>query len=88
MNLTNSKLISLLDSFSEKDIKGFRKFISSDFFSGGRNYLIILNHLLKFKKKGLDKITPQILHSKLYAKKQYSIPTLNNRFSELFKLVA
>ena len=86
MNLTNSKLISLLDSFSEKDIKGFRKFISSDFFSGGRNYLIILNHLLKFKKKGLDKITPQILHSKLYPGKQFSIQTLNNRFSELFKL--
>lgn len=84
--MINSKLFSLLDSFSEKDIKEFRKFISSDFFSGGRNYKVILNQLLKLKKKGLDKITPQILHSKLYPGKQFSIQTLNNRFSELFKL--
>ncbi|MBS1552795.1 MAG: hypothetical protein JST15_12090 [Bacteroidetes bacterium] len=86
MNINNSKLIILLNLFSEKEIKEFRKFISSGFISGGRNYVIVLNLLLKYGKTDQDSLTPALLYSKLYPGKKFSIQTLNNRFSELFKL--
>lgn len=86
MNIANSKLILLLDSFSETDLKEFRKLISSGYFSGGRKYIVLLNKILKLKKKSLENLTPQKLHSKLYPGKKFSIQTINNRLSELFKL--
>lgn len=84
--MSNTKLILLLDSLSDKDIKELKKFISSKFFSKGRNYLAVFNQLLKFKKKRYNKLTPQILYSKIYPGKKFSLQTLNNRISELFKL--
>lgn len=86
MKIADLKLFSLLDSFSERDIKEFRKLVSSKYYSGGRNYLQLLNRLLKIKKSGLEKLTPQILYRKLYPGTKFSLQTLNNRFSELFKL--
>ena len=86
MNIANSKLILLLDSFTETDLKDFKKLISSGYFSGGRKYTVLLNKILKIKSKGLEKLTLQKLHLKLYPGKKFSIQTLNNRFSELFKL--
>ncbi|MDQ3022438.1 MAG: hypothetical protein M3R36_18005 [Bacteroidota bacterium] len=86
MFIANSNLILLLDSFSKNDIKEFRKMIICNFFSRGRNYLSLFNQLLKFKKKGFSNLTPQKLYSKLYPGKNFSMQTLNNRFSELFKL--
>lgn len=86
MKIADFKFFLLLDSMKEKEIKEFRKLVSSFFFSGGRNYIQILNKLLKIRKKGLEKITPQILYKKLYPGSRFSLQTLNNRFSELFKL--
>ncbi len=86
MKIADFKFFLLLDSMKEKEIKEFRKLVSSVFFSGGRNYIQILNKLLKIRKKGLEKITPQILYKKLYPGSRFSLQTLNNRFSELFKL--
>lgn len=86
MFIKNSNLIVLLDSFSETEIKEFRKMVSSVFFSKGRNYSALLNQLLKLRKKGFINLTPEKLYTNLYPGKKFSIQTLNNRFSELFKL--
>jgi hypothetical protein len=86
MKIADFKLFQLMDSFSERETKEFRKLVSSGFFSGGRNYIHILNKLLKFRKSGMEKLTPQLLYKKLYPGSRFSLQTLNNRFSELFKL--
>lgn len=86
MNIAELKLFRLLDSLSDKDIKEFRRLVSSGFFSGGRNYTLLLNKLLKIRKSGMKKLTPETLYRKLYPGTKFSIQTLNNRFSELFKL--
>lgn len=86
MTPINSKLINLLNSFSPNEIKELKKFISSGLYTSGRNYLPLLNHLIKYKSKGLDNIYAKDIYSKLYPGKKFSKQTLKNRFSELYKL--
>lgn len=83
MDLTNNKLIVLLRSFSDAEVKEFRKFIASPVYSTGRNYVPILNEILKANKRT---VTEKELHERLYPGKTFSSQTLKNRFSELFKL--
>jgi hypothetical protein len=86
MTPINFKLINLLNSFSHNEIKEFKKFISSPVYSGGRNYIPILEHLLKNKTKGFENIFARDIYEKLYPGKKFSRQTLKNRFSELYKL--
>ena len=86
MTPINFKLINLLNSFSNNEIKEFKKFISSPVYSGGRNYAPVLDHLLRNKTKGVEKIFARDIYEKLYPGKKFSRQTLKNRFSELYKL--
>jgi len=86
MTPINFKLINLLNSFSNSELKEFKKFISSPLYSRGRNYLPLLEHLIKHKTKGLDNMFARDIYEKLYPGKKFSRQTLKNRFSELYKL--
>lgn len=86
MTPINFKLINLLNSFSNSELKEFKKFISSPLNSSGRNYLPLLDHLIKHKTTGLDNIYARDVYEKLYPGKKFSTQTLKNRFSELYKL--
>lgn len=86
MNILNSKLFLLIDSFSNEDIKEFKKLIASNFFSKGRNYKSLLDLLLKIKKKDLKQYSSDQFYSQLFPDKKFSLQTLDNRMSELFKL--
>lgn len=82
----NFKLINLLNSFSSNEIKEFKKFISSGLYTSGRNYLPLLNFILKYKSKNPYKIQSEEIPLKLNSGKKFSKQTLKNRFSELYKL--
>lgn len=84
--MLNSKLISLIDSFTKTEFREFKKFISSAFFSGGRNYLLLFNLILKYRNKNFENLNAKNLYSKLYPGKSFSSQTLSNRISELYKL--
>lgn len=86
MNILKSKLFLLIDSFSNEDIKEFKKLIASNFFSKGRNYKSLLNLILKIKKKDLKEYSSDQFYSDLFPDKKFSLQTLDNRMSELFKL--
>jgi len=86
MKITENKLISLFDSFSDKDIKEFRKVISSVYFNRGRKYTSLFRVLMNYRKSGFKGITLSKIYSKLYPGKAFNIQTLDNRFSELYKL--
>ena len=86
MTPINFKLINLLNSFSNSELKEFKKFISSPLNSSGRNYLPLLEHLIEHKTTGLDNIYARDIYEKLYPGKKFSRQTLKNRFSELYKL--
>lgn len=86
MTPINFKLINLLNSLSQNEIKEFKKFISSPVYFGGRNYIPVLEHLLKNRTKGFENIYARDIYEKLYPGKKFSRQTLKNRFSELYKL--
>lgn len=86
MTPINYKLLNLLNSFTANEIKEFKKFISSGLYTSGRNYLPLLNYLLKCKSKDPGKISSGEKFLKLNSDKKFSKQTLKNRFSELYKL--
>ncbi|MEZ4691799.1 MAG: hypothetical protein R3A12_17225 [Ignavibacteria bacterium] len=86
MTPINFKLVNLLNSFTPNEIKEFKKFISSGLYTSGRNYLPLLNYILKHKSKNQDNFQNGELLLKLNSGKKFSKQTLKNRFSELYKL--
>lgn len=86
MTIVNNKLVNLLKSLSDTEIKEFRKFISSPYYTKGRNYLPFLAELLKYSSKGYENINTHDLFNKIYPGRKFSKQTLKNRFSELYKL--
>lgn len=90
MNLINYKLILLINSFSNEEIELFRKFISSPFFTKGRNYIPFLEQVLKLKSLNNNtKNSGKYKNGELPAAdsgKKFSDQTLRNRYSELYKL--
>lgn len=86
MNIVNSRLTELINSFTKKDIKEFKKLVRSPLYAKGRNYIPVLNELIKIKKRKLKEISPQKLYTSVYPGKKFNSQTLKNRLSELFKL--
>jgi hypothetical protein len=80
----NTKLILLIESFSDKEIKQFKKFITSSFFSEGRNYMPFLEKVLNIKAgNSLNDGKIEIVSDD---GKKFSEQTLLNRYSELYYL--
>lgn len=86
MALINTKLLKILRSFTKDELKEFRKFISTGYYSRGRNYLPVINNLMKLDDEGIKKITSRELYDKIYPEKKYNKQTLKNRFTELNRL--
>lgn len=85
MSILKHKVLDILESFSKDDIKNFRKFISYSFHTNGRNYLPLLNEIIRYVQ-GKEQIHTSKLYSSLYKEKKFSKQTLKNRLTELFKL--
>ena len=85
MELVNYKLILLVKSFSPKEIEQFEKFISSPFFTKGRNYIPYLKEVKRIISASKHKNTG-IKSSDSDTGKKLSDQTLRNRYSELYKL--
>lgn len=78
------KINELFASFSEKDLKEFKKLISSPLYSKGRNYKQLLDQILKASGK---KNNASHLKKSLTQKSKNSLSqTFRNRLSELNKL--
>ncbi len=85
MAIINYKLVLLIESFSAKELEQFRKFISSPFYSKGRNYTPFLENVLELKDKTKEDEIDNNLRTEISGK-QLSYQTLKNRYSELYKL--
>ncbi len=86
MRLSENKFLYLLDSFSAEELQEFKKFVASPYIASGRNYLPLLNELIRLRNRKQREVTLEELHNKLYPGKKFSAQTLKNRFSELFKI--
>lgn len=84
----NSKLVSVLRSFSKDEIKEFRKFVDSPFFNKEGKYVLrfydeIKKYYPAFENKGLER---SILFNKLYPGKKYDDSIMRKLSSTLQKL--
>ncbi|MBS1517317.1 MAG: hypothetical protein JSS91_04450 [Bacteroidetes bacterium] len=86
MDIINYKLLSFLNLLSKEDLSQFKKFVSSPVYSSGRNYLPLLEEIIKYRNEATEKISAFDLYEKVYPGKKFSGQTLKNRFSELLKL--
>jgi hypothetical protein len=86
LKISENKFLRILDTFQADELAEFRKFVSSPFVASGRNYLPILNEIIRQKSLKRNEISLEELHKKLYPGKRFSAQTLKNRFSELFRI--
>jgi len=85
LELVNYKLILLVRSLSHKEIEQFQKFISSPYFTKGRNYIPYLKEVLRLISDS-DINNDSLKSSNSDTGKKLSDQTLRNRYSELYKL--
>lgn len=83
--MQKSKLITLLKTFSKEEMKNFDKFISSPYFSRGRNLKPLYNVLKKYHPSfDSPHFTEEKIFNKLYPKKKFdgkkSLHTLETLF--------
>lgn len=85
--MKGNKLLEILRTFSEDEIKSFEKFIDSPFFERQRDvsglYSLIKKYHPDYANENLDK---QKVFSKLYPKEEFNEKKLKNLYSELTKL--
>lgn len=86
MKISENKFLRILDTFHEEELGEFRKFVLSPFVASGRNYIPILNEIIRQKSLKRKEISLEELHKRLYPGKRFSAQTLKNRLSELFRI--
>src|SRR4030095_9133866 len=85
--MNNSKLITVLRTFSKSELRDFEKLVSSVYFNKGRNYVPFLNVLKKFHPKFDDaRLTPEYIHSKLYPGKKFNKQIIWNMTSGMMNM--
>ncbi len=85
--MKNSKLVKLLSTFSNVEMKEFEKVVISPFFNRGRNYLPLYNQLKKFHPHFDDgKMTYEFIFHKMYPGKEFSKQTIWNMTSALYNM--
>jgi hypothetical protein len=85
--MKSSKLINILKTFSEEEIKLFEKFLASPFHSSGKNCKPMFRIMKKYYPDyDTDKISYENLHKKLYPGKKFNKQVMWNLSSALEKM--
>ncbi|HLT24117.1 MAG TPA: hypothetical protein VK004_03240, partial [Ignavibacteria bacterium] len=82
-----SKIVNVLKTFSEDEIKRFSDFVSSPYFNSNQSTVKLFNTLKKyhphFEGSGVSK---ESLYKKLFAGEKYNDQVMRNLSSQLLKL--
>lgn len=82
-----SKLISILKTFTDDEMKRFSDFISSPYFNSNKSLVRLFNLLRKYHPSfPEDKISKENLYGKLYTGDSYNDQVMRNLSSQLLKL--
>ncbi|MBE2217075.1 MAG: hypothetical protein IAE90_02650 [Ignavibacteria bacterium] len=82
--LVRHDIISLLRTFSAKDIKRFSLYLSSEFFTTRRSLLILYNRLIEFHPLYTHvNCTKELLYSEVYPELKYNGGTMRDLLSDL-----
>ncbi len=90
--MLGTKLFKLINTFTKEEIREFGLFVSSPFFTSGKNYpteklIMLVNIIIEaypdFQNGNLDR---KKIYKKLYGSKPYKDSTIRNLFSDLKEL--
>ncbi|MEZ4883834.1 MAG: hypothetical protein R3E32_03770 [Chitinophagales bacterium] len=82
-----TKLIDLLKSFSDKEIRQFEDFVASPFFNKNQDLLKLLRHLKKYYPEFThNQVDKSIIFKKLFGKAVYNDQKMRTRGSQLYRL--
>jgi hypothetical protein len=85
--MKNYKVIELLKSLSEDELKKFERFVSSSYFNNGRNYIPLLRELKKFYPHfNNENLNREFLYKRLYPGRKYNDQVMRNLFTGLFNI--
>jgi len=57
LKISENKFLRILDSFRDDELGEFRKFVSSPYIASGRNYLPVLNEILRQRASKRNEIS-------------------------------
>lgn len=84
--MEKSRLIQLLRTFSKEEIRGFRKFLRSPYFTPREDLPLLFDYLAKFLKNGKEVPTKEEAFQKLFPKDSFHDHRLRMLMSFLFQL--
>ncbi len=85
--MMNTKLINILKTFSEEEMKLFDKFLASPFHNSGKNCTPLFRQLKKYHPLyDTEKIYYEVLHGKLYPGKRFNKQVMWNLSSAMEKM--
>lgn len=86
--MRENKLIRLLKTLSVTEWKEFKKYITSPYFNGGRNYLHVYKYFSSIKrKKQISLPDPEIIYTTLYPGKAFNKDVVNTILSGFSKML-
>ncbi len=85
--MVNTKLISLLKTFSRSEISRFREFVNSPFYNKNQNVMRLCEVVVKFYPAFESKeLTEEKIYAKLFGDEEYNYFKLKNIVSDLYQL--
>lgn len=90
--MLGTKLFTLINTFTKEEIKEFGLFVSSPFFTSGKNYpteklVILVNTIIEaYPNLENGNLNRKKIYKKLYGSKPYKDSTIRNLFSDLKEL--
>ena len=82
--MKNLKILKVLSSLSNKELREFEKFISSTYYNEGRNYLPLIKILKKYHPEfDHPKLTQEFIFKKAFNGKNFNRKVLLNRMSKV-----
>jgi hypothetical protein len=85
--LKNTKLVTLLSTFSPSEIRRFRDFVKSPFFNKNKNVIRFNEVLLSFYPEfNPKKLTEEYIYSEVFGKEKFDYHKIKNISSDLYNL--
>lgn len=82
--MINKRLFNIIKTFDKKEFSEFEKFVSSPYFSRGRNVILLLKYLKKLHPDyPSEKTSLELMHKKIYPDKKYSEAAIRMQLSAL-----
>lgn len=85
--MQSSKLVNLLKTFSEEELKKFDEFVSSPYFNKNSNILKLLGYIKKYSDNYESvKLEKEEAYAKIFPGRKYNDKVMKNLMSELLRL--